>query len=81
MQFLHHLAARSADDFNESSDGDMCIDVEGDDVCCQVPEEVFQERGDPDITMFGTTSLASFHRLVAGVEIDSIVKVLSLIHI
>ena len=33
-------------------------------------------RGEPDITMFGTTSLASFHRFVAGVEIDSIVKVL-----
>ena len=38
-----NLAARSADDVRESSDGDMCIDVEGDDVCCQVPEEVFQE--------------------------------------
>ena len=75
MQFLHNLVARSADDF-ESSDGDLCIDVEGDDVCCQVPEEVFHEGGEPDITMFGTTSLASFHRLVAGVEIDSIVKVL-----
>ena len=65
MQFLNKLAARSADEFSESSDGDMCIDVEGDDVCCQVPEEVFQERGEPDITMFGTTSLASFYRLVA----------------
>ena len=70
MQFLHNLAARSADDFNESSDGDVCIDVEGDDVCCQVHEEVFQEGGEPDITMFGTTSLASFYRLVAGEEID-----------
>ena len=40
MQFLHNLAARSADDFNESSEGDMCIDEEGDDVCCQVPEYV-----------------------------------------
>ena len=76
MQFLNNLAVRSADDVSESSDGDMCIDVEGDDVCCQVPEEVFQERGEPDITMFGTTSLASFYRLVAGVEVDSIVKVL-----
>ena len=63
MQFLNKLAARSADEFSESSDGDMCIDVEGDDVCCQVPEEVFQEGGGPDITMFDTTSLASFHRL------------------
>ena len=71
MQFLNNLAARSADDVSESSDGDMCIDVEGDDVCCQVPEEVFQERGEPDITMFGTTSLASFYRRVAGVEVDS----------
>ena len=53
----------------------MCIDVEGDDVCWQAPEEVFQEGGEPDITMFGTTSLASFHRLVAGAEIHSIVKV------
>ena len=86
MQFLNNLAARSADDVRESSDtaddvressdGDMCIDVEGDDVCCQVPEEVFQKRGEPDITMFGTTSLASFYRLVVGVEIDSIVKAL-----
>ena len=63
MQFLNKLAARSADEFSESSDGDMCIDVEGDDVCCQVPAEVFQEGGGPDITMFDTTSLASFHRL------------------
>ena len=73
MQFLNNLAARSADDVRESSDtaddvressdGDMCIYVEGDDVCCQVPEEVFQEGGGPDITMFDTTSLASFHRL------------------
>ena len=76
MQLLQNLAALSADDVSGSSDDDMCIDVEGDDVCCQVPEEVFQERGEPDITMFGTTSLASFYRLVAGVEIDSIVKVL-----
>ena len=76
MQLLNNLAARSADDVSGSSDGDMCIDVEGDDVCCQVPEEVFQERGEPDITMFGTTSLASFYCLVAGVEVDSIVKVL-----
>ena len=45
MQLLNNLAARSADDVIGSSDGDMCIDVEGDDVCCQVPEEVFQERG------------------------------------
>ena len=29
MQFLNNLAARSADDVSESSDGDMCIDVEG----------------------------------------------------
>ena len=29
MQFLNNLAARSADDVRESSDGDMCIDVEG----------------------------------------------------
>ena len=36
-----NLAARSADDGRESSDGDMCVDVEGDDVCCQVPEEAF----------------------------------------
>ena len=43
MQFRNNLAARSADDVSESSDGDMCIDVEGDDVCCQVPGEVFQE--------------------------------------
>ena len=76
MQSLQNLAARSADDVSGSSDGDMYIDVEGDDVCCQVPEEVFQEKGEPDITMFGTTSLASFYRLVAGVEVDSIVKVL-----
>eukprot|EP00904_Undaria_pinnatifida_P011900 jgi/Undpi1/7840/HiC_scaffold_23.g10312.m1 len=76
MQLLQNLAARSADDVSGSSDDDMCIDVEGDDVCCQVPEEVFQERGEPDITMFGTTSLVSFYRLVAGVEVDSIVKVL-----
>ena len=76
MQLLQNLAALSADDVSGSSDDDMCIDVEGDDVCCQVPEEVFQERGEPDITMFGTTSLASFYRLVAGVEVDSIVKVL-----
>ena len=29
MQLLKNLAARSADDVSESSDGDMCIDVEG----------------------------------------------------
>ena len=41
MQLLKTLAARSADEVSGSSDDDMCIDVEGDDVCCQVPEEVF----------------------------------------
>ena len=43
MQLLQNLAALSAYDVSGSSDDDMCIDVEGDDVCCQVPEEVFQE--------------------------------------
>ena len=32
MQLLQNLAARSADDVSGSSDDDMCIDVEGDNV-------------------------------------------------
>ncbi|CAN0352247.1 unnamed protein product, partial [Scytosiphon promiscuus] len=75
-QFLKDLAARSTGNFHDSVDGDGDIDVGGDDLCCQVPEEVFQDGQAPDIAMFGTTSLASFCQLLEGVQIDSVVKVL-----
>lgn len=75
-QFLQDLAARSMGDFEDSCDVEGDIDVEGDGLCCQVPEEVFQDGKAPDITMFGTTSLTSFCQLLEGVQIDSVVKVL-----
>lgn len=68
-QFLQDMPTRSASDSNDSINGSG-------DVCCQVPIEVFDENEAPDTTMFGTTSLQSFCRLVHGVEIDCIVKVL-----
>ncbi|CAN0381400.1 unnamed protein product [Pylaiella littoralis] len=69
MQSLQNLVTRSASELNDATNGSG-------DVCCQVPEKVFQEDEAPDTTMFGTTSLHSFCRLVERVEIDCIVKVL-----
>ena len=48
-------------------------------VCADVPAEAFEESvkesDDPDITMYGTTSLASFAELVRNATIDTIVQV------
>ena len=45
------------------------------DVCCQVPDEAVV--GDStDTTMFGTTSLLSFSRLVENMPIDAVVEVM-----
>lgn len=59
---------------------DLAEQVEGrGDLCADVPAEAFEESvkesDDPDITMYGTTSLASFSELVRYVPIDAIVKV------
>ncbi|CBJ29724.1 putative far-red impaired response protein [Ectocarpus siliculosus] len=75
MQFLQNLATRSVNDSNDSTNVSGHDHGAGD-VCCQVPKEVFEEDEAPDTTMFGTTSLHSFCRLVECVEIDCIVKVL-----
>ena len=48
------------------------------DVCCEVPEEVFDsdaEGNAVDIPMFGAPSLLSFATLVEDVEIGTVVKV------
>ena len=44
------------------------------DVCAQVPEGVFEGKGHPDITMWGTTSMGSFVELVSNVKIDCVVR-------
>lgn len=54
--------------------------VEGQgEVCADVPAEAFgesvKESDNTDITMYGTTSLASFSELIRNVPIDAIVKV------
>lgn len=49
------------------------------DVCCEVPEEAFDSDADEkvvDLSMFGTTSLLCFAKLVEDVEIGTVVKVL-----
>lgn len=45
------------------------------DLCADVPAEAFDGSNDPDITMYGTTSLASFAELVREVPIDAVVQV------
>ncbi|CAM9950714.1 unnamed protein product, partial [Ectocarpus fasciculatus] len=62
-RFLEDLAAQPT---NNDGNGD---------VCCQVPADVFDGKKHPDTSMFGTTCLQSFYRLVAHVDIDAVVKV------
>lgn len=47
----------------------------GEGYCADVPAEAFQGSHDPDITMYGTTSLTSFSELVQKVPIDAVVQV------
>ena len=47
------------------------------DVCCEVPEEAFHNDVETvDISMFGTTSLLCFAKLVENVQVSTVVKVL-----
>lgn len=73
------LLAGDAEKCHEYLEG-LAERVEGrGDVCADVPAEAFEESvkesDDPDITMYGTTSLASFSELVRNVPIDAIVNV------
>lgn len=43
--------------------------------CADVPAEAFEGSHDPDITMYGTTSLPSFAELVRNVRIEAVVQV------
>ncbi|CAB1099118.1 unnamed protein product [Ectocarpus sp. CCAP 1310/34] len=43
--------------------------------CADVPAEAFEGSHDPDITMYGTTSLPSFAELVRNVGIEAVVQV------
>eukprot|EP00904_Undaria_pinnatifida_P004254 jgi/Undpi1/1382/HiC_scaffold_11.g04774.m1 len=54
-------------------------DGEAIDVCCELPESVVTSLVEDDVTdttMYGTTSLLVFARLVESVEINTVVKVL-----
>ena len=62
--YLERLAARLSE-----RDGNR----EG--YCVPVPAEAFEGSEDPDITMYGTTSLSSFSDLLRNACIDAVVKV------
>eukprot|EP00904_Undaria_pinnatifida_P011912 jgi/Undpi1/7851/HiC_scaffold_23.g10323.m1 len=66
LDYLNSLATRQEDG-------------EAIDVCCELPESVVTSLVEDDVTdttMYGTTSLLVFARLVESVEINTVVKVL-----